>query len=94
MCAACPCGSFAPAKVRVALRHVFVVLILPLNQLLPVADDILGTEPLVLRQGHKDHVHVGRTLIHMYNSGHDGSRMLVLLQKFQRVRVVGTDFIL
>lgn len=94
MCAACPCGSFAPAKVRVALRHVFVVLILPLNQLLPVADDILGTEPLVLRQGHKNHMHVGRALIHMYNSGHDGSRMLVLLQKFQRVRVVGTDFIL
>ena len=57
--------------------------ILPLGQLLPVADDGLGAEPVIRRQRHKDQVHVGCLLIHMNHSGNIGSSILLSFHKLQ-----------
>ena len=64
-------GGFPTLKIRVLFDHVLPKFILPLGQLLFVADDILGTEPLIRGQRGKTKVHMGRFLVHMHYGGYD-----------------------
>ena len=57
--------------------------VLPLRQLLLVADDLLGAESLVLRQRDEAKVHMGRFLVHMHHGGYNCFLVLVFPDEIQ-----------
>ena len=65
---------------------------LPAAQLLPVADDVLGAEPLVGGQRDKTKVHMGRSLVHMHHCGDHGLLRLMFAEKVQRFLKESPDF--
>ena len=87
-------GTLAPLQIGVFFDHMLPKPVLPLRQLLLVADNLLGAEPPVLRQRDKRKVHMGRFLVHMHHGGYDGFRVLVLLNKVQRLLKIGFDLAL
>ena len=72
-------GVFTTLQFWVTLHHMPPIGILPLYQLLAVADDLFSTEPTIGRKRDKSNVHMRRFLIHMDNCGDKGFRRLALL---------------
>ena len=66
--------------------------VLPAAQLLPVADDVLGAEPLIRCQRDKTKVHMGRSLVHMHHCGDHGLLRLMFAEKVQRFLKESPDF--
>ena len=64
-------GAFAALQIGVFFDHVLPEPVLPLRQLLLVADDLLGAEPPVRCQRDEAKVHMGRFLVHMHHGGYD-----------------------
>ena len=87
-------GALAALQIWVFFDHVLPKLVLPLRQLFIVAYDFLGAEPPVRRQRDKAKVHMGRFLVHMHHGGDDRFRVLMLLDKAQRLLKEGFDFAL
>ena len=84
-------GAFAAFQIGIFFDHVLPKSVLPLRQLLLVADDFLGAEPSVLRQRDKAKVHMGRFLVHMHHGGYNGFRVLVFPDEVQRLLKIGFD---
>ena len=78
-------GALSAFQLRILADHVLPVIILPLNEPFPVAYDLLGAEPAILCQRDEGDVHVRRLFVHVYHRRHKGFRLLVLLQKGERV---------
>ena len=87
-------GALAALQIGVFFDHVLPEPVLPLRQLLLVADDFLGGEPLVRCQRDKAKVHMGRFLVHMHHGGYNGFGILVFPDKIQRLLKIGLDFAL
>jgi hypothetical protein len=66
-------------------------LVLPLDQLLSVADDLFGAEPAIRRERDKAQVQMRRFLVHVDNSGDDRAGVLLLLDKVKGVLKIGFD---
>ena len=61
-------GRFPTFQIRIEFHHVAPEVILPLGKILLVSNNLLGTEPVIGRDGNKTKVHVGRFLVHMHHS--------------------------
>ena len=85
-------GALATLQLRVLLDHVLPELVLPLHKVLAVADDFLGAQPPVSRQGYKTEVQMGRFLVHVDDGREKGVRALLALQEFQGILKVRLDF--
>ena len=83
--------ALAAAEVRIARSHVFIIPILPLNQLFAIAQNLLGAEPVIRRQRHEDNVHVRRRLVHVDGRRQDGALVLLAAQKVERALIIGAD---
>ena len=60
----CLAGAFPTFQIRVFLCHAGVKIVLSLRQILPVADNLLSTQAVVLCQRNKGQMQMGRfTLI-------------------------------
>ena len=82
-----------PLQLGVLPGHVPVEIVLPLNQLLAVADDFLGGQTVVRREGHEGYVHVRGFFVQVNHRGKDGFRPLALGQKVQGMAEIGADFL-
>ncbi len=71
MLPACLAGAFPTLQVGIFLHHIGVKIVLPLRQVCPVADNLLGAQAVVLCQRNKDQMQVGRFLVHVYHRRHD-----------------------
>lgn len=77
-------SGLASLKGRKLGAHVVVKLILPLHQLFPPADDLLGGEPVVRGEWDKTQMHMGIALVHVDYGGENVFNTHFLLEKFQR----------
>ena len=84
-------GALAALQIWVFLDHVLPEPVLPLRQLLLVADDLLGAEPPVRRQRDERKVHMRRFLVHMHHGGYNRFRVLVFPNEVQRLLKIGSD---
>ena len=84
-------GALAALQVRVTLDHVLPEIVLPLDQLLLVANDLLRAQPSVGGQRHKAEVQVGRFLVHVDNSRNKVLGVLLAFQELQGVLEVRLD---
>ena len=87
-------GAFSAFKIRVLADHVRPIIALPLAQFSLVANDLFGTQTVILCQRNERDVHVRGFLVEMHDGGHKGFRSLFLFQKFKRVFKILLDFIL
>ena len=87
-------GAFSAFKIRVLADHVFPIIALPLAQFSLVANDLFGTQTVILCQRNECDVHVRGFLVEMHDGGYKGFRTLFLLQKFKRVFKILFDRIL
>ena len=84
-------GALATLQLRELADHVLPVSVLPGDQVLAVADDVLCRQPSVLRQRNEGHVHMRGFLIQVDNGGYEGIWALLLHQEVQCVLEVGAD---
>ena len=85
-------GALAPLEDGERLFHVGVELVLPLGELRPIAQNLLGGQPPVHRDGGEAQVEVGRFLVHVYHGGEDVPPAHLLLHKSYRFGEVGLYF--
>ncbi|MPN32928.1 hypothetical protein SDC9_180411 [bioreactor metagenome] len=64
-------GGFATLQFGKFLCHVFMEFVLPFDELVAVAHDLLGGQPLVSCKRYKAQVHMRIALIHMDNRRKD-----------------------
>ena len=84
-------GTLAALQIGVFFEHMLPKPVLPLRQLLLVADNFFGAEPPVRRQWDKRKVHMGRFLVHMHHGRYNGFRVLVFPDEVQCLLKVGFD---
>ena len=94
MPAFCHQRALAPFENWVSLFHVRVKLILPLGQLRPVTQNLLGRQPAVLRDRSKAQVKVRGFLIHMYHGRKDVTPSHFLLHEGHRFGEIGLYLLL
>ena len=71
VCSAGHAGVLSAFQIGESGDHVGKEVILSLNELCAVADDLLGTQALVLRQRNENDMHVRRLFVHVNDSGDD-----------------------
>ena len=77
-------GRLTPFQIRELRRHVVVEFVLPLHQLVPPSNHLLGGQPVVSRQRNKAQVHVWVALIHVDHGGKNVRFSNLCLEKVQR----------
>ena len=87
-------GAFSSFKIRVLADHVRPIIALPLAQFSLVANDLFGTQTIILCQRNERDVHVRGFLVEMHDGGHKGFRTLFLFQKFKRMFKIFFDLLL
>ena len=85
-------GALTALKFGVFSDHVLPVIVLPGDKLLPVANDLFGSQPAVVCQRNECNVHMRRLFIHVDDGRDETVFPLALLEKVKRMFKEGADF--